>query len=560
MKVTGTTEWWVAFDGGQEGVPHPLYYASAANGMPDVTLWQYDIASGLLTNKQYADGMGTAYSYTPNGQLATRTWARGVTTSYSYDFFGALTNIHYSDDTPDVSFAYDRLGRQVGISDGTGMRGFAYDASLQLVQETNATAEINRTYDELGRPQMVDLGMFNVNYGYDAYGRFAAVTSTVLGVFHHRTEHLYSYLEDSELLASILSGNLLTTFSYEPHRDVKVAVDHVWDGDPISRFAYSYDAVGRRTARVDSDAITNEFGYNLRSELIAALMGTNSYGYSYDAIGNRTVYTNNTSVTTYVANELNQYTNILPAAIQPVYDSDGNMTYDGKWGYVWDAENRLVAALPVVPNQGLVRLRFAYDYMGRRVEKEVETWTGMEWSNVVTIAFTYDGWNMIRETRSDESKPNYYVWGLDLSGTLQGAGGVGGLLARVRQGNIPDPLYYASDANGNVTDVLNNNGALAAHYEYDPFGNTIAQSGVLAEANPFRFSSKYWDSETGIYYYGFRYYDAPTGRWLSPDPLGDQAFYRLYVRGKSARQQRELKRSALIPPYLFVLKQSSHLH
>ena len=191
--------------------------------------------------------------------------------------------------------------------------------------------------------------------------------------------------------------------------------------------------------------------------------------------------------------------------------------------------------------------------MSRRVEKEVETWTGMEWSNVVTIAFTYDGWNMIRETRSDESKPNYYVWGLDLSGTLQGAGGVGGLLARVRQGNIPHPLYYASDANGNITDVLNTNGTLAAHYEYDPYGNTIAQSGDQADANPFRFSSKYWDGETGFYYYGYRYYDAPTGRWLSPDPLGDQAFYRLYVRGKSARQQRELKRSALIPPYLFVL-------
>ena len=172
-------------------------------------------------------------------------------------------------------------------------------------------------------------------------------------------------------------------------------------------------------------------------------------------------------------------------------------------------------------NQGSVRLRFAYDYMSRRVEKEVETWTGMEWSNVVAIAFTYDGWNMIRETRSDESKPNYYVWGLDLSGTLQGAGGVGGLLARVRQENIPHPLYYACDANGNITDVLNQNGTLAAHYEYDPFGNTIAQSGDLAETNPFRFSSKYWHGESGIYYYGFRYYSPEVGRWVSRDPMGE---------------------------------------
>ncbi|MCZ7593237.1 MAG: hypothetical protein M5U15_14345 [Kiritimatiellae bacterium] len=124
---------------------------------------------------------------------------------------------------------------------------------------------------------------------------------------------------------------------------------------------------------------------------------------------------------------------------------------------------------------------------------------------------------MVRETRSDESKPNYYVWGLDLSGTLQGAGGVGGLLARVRQENIPHPLYYASDANGNITDVLNTNGTLAAHYEYDPFGNIVALSGDLAGINPFRFSSKYWDAGVGVYYYGYRYYSPQIGRWLSRD-------------------------------------------
>ena len=49
----------------------------------DKTTWQYDQATGLLTNKVYADGKGTAYSYTPDGKLASRTWARGITTDYS---------------------------------------------------------------------------------------------------------------------------------------------------------------------------------------------------------------------------------------------------------------------------------------------------------------------------------------------------------------------------------------------------------------------------------------------------------------------------------------------
>jgi YD repeat-containing protein len=80
-------------------------------GAGDETQWFYDDATGLLTNKLYADGKGTAYSYTPDGKLATRLWARRVTTTYAHDAAGSLTNIVYSDATPDVTFAYDRLGR-----------------------------------------------------------------------------------------------------------------------------------------------------------------------------------------------------------------------------------------------------------------------------------------------------------------------------------------------------------------------------------------------------------------------------------------------------------------
>ncbi|MCZ7591512.1 MAG: RHS repeat-associated core domain-containing protein [Kiritimatiellae bacterium] len=96
------------------------------------------------------------------------------------------------------------------------------------------------------------------------------------------------------------------------------------------------------------------------------------------------------------------------------------------------------------------------------------------------------------------------------------------------QENIPHPLYYAGDANGNVTDLLNNNGILAARYEYDPYGNTIAQSGDLAETNPFRFSSKYWDAGVGVYYYGYRFYSPGMGRWINRDPIGEEGGENLY--------------------------------
>jgi YD repeat-containing protein len=63
-------------------------------------------------------------------------------------------------------------------------------------------------------------------------------------------------------------------------------------------------------------------------------------------------------------------------------------------------------------------------------------------------------------------------------------------------------VFYCYDANGNVTELVDTNGTTVAAYVYDPYGNTISKSGTLADANPFRFSTKYLDEESGLYYYG----------------------------------------------------------
>ena len=69
---------------------------------------------------------------------------------------------------------------------------------------------------------------------------------------------------------------------------------------------------------------------------------------------------------------------------------------------------------------------------------------------------------------------------------------------------------------------------LTARYEYGPFGEVIRATGPMAEANPFRFSTKYQDAETDLLYYGYRYYRADTGRWLSRDPIMEHGGLNLY--------------------------------
>jgi len=122
----------------------------------------------------------------------------------------------------------------------------------------------------------------------------------------------------------------------------------------------------------------------------------------------------------------------------------------------------------------------------------------------------------------------------DLSGSLEGAGGIGGLLARSHayqsgSGNFTNHNFYHADGNGNVTYMVNNSQTVAASYRYDPYGNTISSSGSLASANVYRFSSKEIHANSGLYYYGYRWYHPNLQRWPNRDPMEEEGGFNLYA-------------------------------
>jgi RHS repeat-associated protein len=124
---------------------------------------------------------------------------------------------------------------------------------------------------------------------------------------------------------------------------------------------------------------------------------------------------------------------------------------------------------------------------------------------------------------------------LDLSGTEQGAGGVGGLLFIGNGSSVMGDYAAAYDGNGNVMSLLDMAGAgLAAAYEYGPFGELIRSTGAMSESNPYRFSTKYQDDETGLLYYGYRYYQPVTGRWINRDPVEEKGGINLYTFVRNA--------------------------
>ena len=394
-----------------------------------------------------------------------------LVTTYGYDTnTGELVSIDYSDpDTPDISHTYGRRGERVRTVDGSGTIDYGYNDALQLQTETharsNGTHVITRTHESNGtgtvagrlsgvRLQSPGAPAYRLDYGYDAFGRHSTFTS------HHgdtQRTATYGWIPDSHLLAGIDHGGLLhTTYRYEPHRDVKTTVSNwVAAAGPtpvrnLSTYAHHYSADRRRvnvvnTGEAFAQAAFNLFDYNARNEVVRSLrhlgsdttqtnneVAAEARRYEYDPIGNRLLSeSGHSNLTTYLSNQLNQYTNTTESGVSNKihHDPDGNLTSDARFVYEWNGENRLVTATPVTPTNGAKQVRNDYDHQGRRWRKRVHTWDGSTWTLTETRTFVYDGWNMIQETVDHVTAPDellHYDWGLDLSLSLQGAGGVGG--------------------------------------------------------------------------------------------------------------------------------------
>lgn len=215
------------------------------------------------------------------------------------------------------------------------------------------------------------------------------------------------------------------------------------------------------------------------------------------------------------------------------YDADGNLEGDGLWDYSWDAENRLVTVETstggIAGGFTKLKVEFKYDYLGRRYLKEVYEDTGSGYALTDSTYFLYDGLNLIASFDSNLSLEESYVWGLDLSSSLHGSGGIGGLLfvALADTGAVYAPWY---DGSGNIMGYVDlADGKVMAQFEYGPFGEPIRESGSLVDKFSVRSSTKATDLELGIVYYGYRYYQPETGRWLSRDPLGEAGGANLYA-------------------------------
>jgi RHS repeat-associated protein len=290
-----------------------------------------------------------------------------------------------------------------------------------------------------------------------------------------------------------------------------LSVLHQSGSTTLDGATYTVDSAGNRTSKTDQYAnVTSNYTaacpersrrnpiYEL-TQVTQATTTTESY--TYDAVGNRL---SSLGVSPYSVNVSNELTS-TPSTTY-TYDNNGNtatkVDSTGTTTYAWDFENRLTSV--TLPGSGGT-VSFAYDPFGRRIKKVTST---------TTSVFAYDGDNLVEETNSS-----------------------GAVVARYEDTqNIDEPLamlrggatsYYHADGLGSITSLSNAAGSIAQTYTFDSFGKLTASTGSLV--NPFQYTARESDTETGLYYYRARYYDPSAGRFLSEDPLGftgEANFYR----------------------------------
>jgi len=448
----------------------------------NVTQYTYD-RNDRLTKKTYQNGKYTVFEYDNAGLMHRRTNGRGITSTYGYDNNHNLSTVDFSDNTPDIAYTYDAYDRMDSIQDGTGTYQFSYynDSRLQQVNGPWDNDTIIYSYDEIGRMNGIALGtMQAVSYNYDPTNRLEYIR---IG----SADYAYSYRSiTSDLVQTLTRPNgSVTEYSYDTiHRRTEV-MNKTASGLVIDGFAYAFDNMDL----IASETITNTISVG------AAVNGLTIY--NYDGM-----------------NQLLS-TTTPPRTFQ--YDDDGNLTR----GYIpqgyeftasYDAEDRLKSI--VYTDSANVARSTEYIYHGDAlaITKKYENATLIKESRYIS--------NNLLPMQERDGQNNVItenVWGLS-----QG-GGIEGLLDLRQAGQAYSYLY---DGKGNVSAIIDGAQMIVANYRYDPFGDRMAGTGTLSQ--PFQFSTKSFDEELGLSYFGFRFYSASLGRWMNRDPLGEKGGVNLY--------------------------------
>ncbi|MDX6517106.1 MAG: hypothetical protein QOH73_2772, partial [Gaiellaceae bacterium] len=448
---------------------------------PTGAVWRYTYdPSGRLVEETDFDGRTNHYTYDAAGQLIAHTNAAGDTTHYSYDALRRVSERRVGDAV--TRLQYDAQNRIAAVSSPDAVVTFERDEQGRVIAETINGRTVHTSYHDLlgtveervtpsgrssrwafdthGHPASLATGRHLMRFGHDTAGR--EISRTVDEVVALRQ----SFDAAGRLLVQHIADAAERGFSYDATDRITAITDSL-DGER----SFTADEVGR-IHTVATDGVPRErYDYDKAGNLV----GAGAERWELD--GTMLVRSDDT---TFEYDEKGR----LVARIDPT----------GTWHFTWNAEDQMVQAITPAGD----RWHYRYDGFSRRIAKQ-----RLAADNTILeeVHFAWAGDLIVEQTGT--------------TGTLSWDYWPDGS-APVTQTNNDDKLHtIITDDIGTPTHLVESNGHLRWWSHSDLWGRTTDPTGT-----PLRFPGQYHDTETGLHYNRFRYYDPATARYLSPDPLG----------------------------------------
>ena len=414
-----------------------------------------------------------------------------------------------------TSFNYDQVGNLISITDPDSNLTFSYDGADRLAN-TSTTSSPNQldvtknyTYDSNGnRLTMTDSLTGSTNYLYDTLNRITTITNPANQAVN------FGYDTLSRRVLTTLPNGVTTDFAYDSNSRL-TNLQHKLGLTTLSDFSYTYDSVGNRTVMNTTRTgvtVNNSLNY-LYDNIYQLTQSTRPLPaqpdetFNYDPLGNRLLSDGQTT-----NSAIGQANRLLEDATYTYsYDNNGNLVQktdkasNETTDYIYNAENKLIRI--DLPGGSVAQYR--YDALGRRIEKDVDG---------VATRYVYDGEDILMEFDGTNTQIARYTHGFGIDEPL--------IMERVGQS-----LFYQADGLGSIIDLTDINGAVVQSYVYNSFGNIEQQVGNVV--NPYTYTGREIDTESGLYFYRARYYDSLMGRFINEDPIGFAGginFY-AYVQG-----------------------------
>ncbi len=498
-----------------------------ANG--HTTSYELDKAGNILTTTD-AEGNKTHFTYNGQNLRTTMTDARGSTTTYDYNSYGKLikvtdpmgfektytyTEMYELETETDkngntTTYIYDELRRVVEKRYGDGsVETFSYDPLGNILRAANEEGAHVQGFDAVGRLiNSIDTFGQTISYSYYADGNRKSMTDPLDGV----TQYIYN--ESGQIASIIGPSGKITQYYYQDGLLQKTAhpnatetfyeydrVDRIisittrkQSGDVVADIHYEYDAVGNRISMTDNEGL-HTYQYDRLDQVVRVEYPDGTFSeYTYDPAYNRqTLITPDTTIQ-YAYDDNNRL--LSAGGVEFSYDNNGNQTGKTENGeatsYQFDVKNRLAG---ITCSNGAENV-FTYNAFGQRITRQ---------DSFSTTHYLYDGQNVLMETNGE---------GVINSAFVNGVGSIGPLYKK----NARDEYtWFVKDALGTSTHLTNEAGDVTASYTYDIFGSVRSSTVIDDRGIKNQYTGKELDDESGLMYFGARYYNPEVGRFISAD-------------------------------------------